>query len=733
IIFVDARNATLKAPAEFDTKTMHDSNTIDIKGLVDVDATKGQFAVTAWGEQGRIDIGGGKIVTGTLGSEEIGTGMPAISTTGNSVVNFNVTKGEDGKANGAGTNPVMIDGSLRTGTDFYGSGGSINLGLNTKESYLEGNVTVEGTSVGDPSYQAMGEGEAKIWMGNGAQWSGDAKASELGMLQINMTGAGTKWTGNVTGDATPALTLKDGAVFEPKAMNTVLGILNIDGGQLSLNNPKFTVSSQQGTIKYASDAVVALKPKLIGKLAIDNLTTLTGEPGTFFSNTDTKGTTAGTLVYSKDDNIQLVGGYLRLKTDEHSLAYADSANELIHSLVYNKKNSNTIVLFDGKLVLGDNDFGLLKMEAATEDTYQNVVGISDKTLTFGKTKDLENGQISHGINISSLRLINADTVTVENGAKLTLGSADAENLISSTMPSVTINVKGENSKFVLGRKADQTYKLTGGINVEDNASLEINGNYFAKGDIKVKNATLVVDEGAGITISDKVRKTVSAGKVSTSEGYAITLDNANLTVGKNVTMSADMIISGTSSMSGVASTTMLFGDSDAVLKIGSDKYGRLMIEDSMVIEPVKPYPAATTYNESKTGSYNGTVFVSAPAGASIDEVSVANYKTIFNSTYIKHKIIGGQNSIICVGGASVTDAIDMFKSTGLTWGEDAKAALYFKGNSPANTASNFGIYIDGTWTDVPEASNLGKSTSGGVIQIGGDSILMVDGASTGAM
>ena len=155
IIFADGRNLPKDTPKN--------TLTIDIANLVDVDATKGQFGVTAWGRGATINVGGGRIVA---------TSLPALSTAGATCeLNFNVLKDASGNVTGAGNNPVQIVGDVKNNTPWYGTGGVINLGLNTADSYLKGFTN---TDAGKPLTEMVAdmysEGTINMWMGNGAQW-----------------------------------------------------------------------------------------------------------------------------------------------------------------------------------------------------------------------------------------------------------------------------------------------------------------------------------------------------------------------------------------------------------------------------------------------------------------------------------------------------------------------------------------------------------------------------------
>lgn len=164
IIFADGRNLPKDTPKN--------TLTIDIANLVDVDATKGQFGVTAWGRGATINVGGGRVLSQANPSQYSSSGMPVLSTAGATCeLNFNVLKDAGGNVTGAGNNPVQIVGNVKTNTPFYGSGGVINLGLNTADSYLKGFTNTDGST---PLTEAVADmyttGTINMWMGNGSQW-----------------------------------------------------------------------------------------------------------------------------------------------------------------------------------------------------------------------------------------------------------------------------------------------------------------------------------------------------------------------------------------------------------------------------------------------------------------------------------------------------------------------------------------------------------------------------------
>ncbi|HJI28685.1 MAG TPA: autotransporter outer membrane beta-barrel domain-containing protein [Veillonellaceae bacterium] len=122
-------------------------NSVDIKGLVDIETLTGAPAIV--GKSGHINIGGGRIVA---------KNYPAVMTRSNTTtINLNVLADEDGHIKGAGSNDLQITGNLWTATPFWGGGGTINAAFTTKDSVLNG--------------QVYGPGTQTLWLQNGAVWN----------------------------------------------------------------------------------------------------------------------------------------------------------------------------------------------------------------------------------------------------------------------------------------------------------------------------------------------------------------------------------------------------------------------------------------------------------------------------------------------------------------------------------------------------------------------------------
>ena len=132
------------------------ANTIDIKGLVDIET---KYAACMFARQGysEISVGGGRIYAGKHES---------LWTAGNNtMLNVNMLKDEDGNVIGAGDNYVQITGDVRTSTDFYGEGGTINIGLTTPDSFLDGHFYYSANPQSNNKYNN------NLWLRNGATWN----------------------------------------------------------------------------------------------------------------------------------------------------------------------------------------------------------------------------------------------------------------------------------------------------------------------------------------------------------------------------------------------------------------------------------------------------------------------------------------------------------------------------------------------------------------------------------
>lgn len=184
---------------------------IKIDGLVDInaDTTDGvgmSEAVSAVAST--IDIGGGNIIATKNGvNPGLNYGFAencAIRAYGEfvssnyGIVNVNVTKESDAldaKAIGAGNNKTVIAGDLNT-VGGMGTKGTINVGLNTADSYWNGNY-IKGAGWGETPGDY---GSVNLFMDKGAKWIGNASFA----TNVKMSGANTAWQGYSLNNAVSA-------------------------------------------------------------------------------------------------------------------------------------------------------------------------------------------------------------------------------------------------------------------------------------------------------------------------------------------------------------------------------------------------------------------------------------------------------------------------------------------------------------------------------------------------
>ena len=128
-------------------------NSIVIKGLVDIETQGGAAAMFAKGSKSYITVGGGRIIAKDYDS------MWTVGKTAR--IDVNMKTDSNGEVTDAGDNPVEIVGSAATTTTWYGHGGTINIGLTTKDSKFTGNFYGSKEEI----YQSR-----NLWLRNGAVW-----------------------------------------------------------------------------------------------------------------------------------------------------------------------------------------------------------------------------------------------------------------------------------------------------------------------------------------------------------------------------------------------------------------------------------------------------------------------------------------------------------------------------------------------------------------------------------
>lgn len=256
---------------------------IKIDGLVDINAKTNNGvgmseAVSAVAST--IDIGGGKIFASKKGvNPGLNYGFAencAIRAYGEfvssnyGIVNVNVVKDGDAldaKATGAGDKEVQIFGDFNT-VGGMGTKGTINVGLNTSESYWVGDY-IKGAGWGETPGDY---GSVNLFMGNQARWLGNASFA----TNVKMSDPGTLWQGYSLNNAVSA-EITNGAAWynyneaDTTALLRLAGSSNaknaglvymtpftktVDGKSASYNTGNVSIANYAGNMKvfYEHDA-----------------------------------------------------------------------------------------------------------------------------------------------------------------------------------------------------------------------------------------------------------------------------------------------------------------------------------------------------------------------------------------------------------------------------------------------------------------------------------------------
>lgn len=253
---------------------------ITVTGLVDVvadgKADENGFAANEAisAVASTIDIGGGNIAA-------INGAWAAIHAYGEFVtqntgtVYVNVKRDDNGKMVGAGNNKTTITGDFVTNGGM-GTKGQINVGLNGKDSFWEGNYAdTRGYGV------TQGQlGAVNLFMKDGAHWKGFAN----GAVNAKLEGKDTYWYGFATSENTQ-LTLKDGATWinaitpdqldqSGKPVESHIGYLTSDNGFIDMTGRKVFVASSKSlsgsTTGDGASAITESENGITGNLTIND-------------------------------------------------------------------------------------------------------------------------------------------------------------------------------------------------------------------------------------------------------------------------------------------------------------------------------------------------------------------------------------------------------------------------------------------------------------------------------
>ena len=502
---------------------------LKVDGLVDVRAnvSGGQGAGEALSAvASTIEVGGGKIIAthdGTGESNFGGSNSQAIRAYGEfvstnyGIVNVNVIKKADtadADAIGAGNNRTQIVGDFST-VGGMGTKGTINVGLNTADSYWYGDYSAgSGWGVTPGDYGCL-----NLWMGNGADWQGYTRyATNLYM------DSGATWEGYVYNNTNNLIMdIKNGAVWTPTTKGTASlentqvkifrGATGDDKtGYVYMSDPdgmNVIANDYSGKVTLQYDHVAELPTQMVG----GNFTVVKAAEGSEITLvTDTSGIDVanGKLTDRVMNALASKLYYTGYTTGEQNLtAYVQIAEGLTTGSIVKEM---TITEFDattgaaGDLTTTDAVFentitgvpsadgfedGIVKDDVYTfegnDTTTLGGINITDAANDVTVDMDYSNLVINGGgisAEGSDVSVVNAAAITVTNN------DAAADAVIKADGADVTIdNYAGANSEY---RKLDVAYGEAG---TEGGALVKAaNG-----GNVTIKGiANLTADKGIGV-------------------------------------------------------------------------------------------------------------------------------------------------------------------------------------------------------------------------------------------
>ena len=554
---------------------------LKVDGLVDIEAdttdgvgmAEGLLAVAS-----TIDVGGGRIIMSASGKN------PGVSYGDNAtncairaygefvspntgIANVNVIKDEDtatGKAIAAGNNRTQINGNFNT-VGGMGTKGTINVGLNTADSYWIGNyINGAGWGVTPGDY-----GVVNLFMGNGAQWKGHSKfATNLKM------DSGASWEGYSINKAVAA-TIKNGATWynnnTPEigkdGLNTTLKALR---GGASIAEAGFVDMTTEGVRDTSVDNYSG-HTKLIYKRDADTPTTVLGgnftvgsaEKGSYISlltNDSGLNLNNNTVVSETLGNLANKLYYTGAMTGEDNITSFVSINDALKGDSTNKRVGS--VIFDETTGQGKLDW--VAEKAQTKLAYTDAItGNIDTNINYVKdgVLDIESKEYSFTKKTTNLTV---DNHTIPGGPWIAaIGAAISGAAGTNTQ----INLNG-NSMNVTGIANSHST----GIAAIDDGVVEIHNagamNVTANG--TGQTAALFANGGGQLTIHNgdgDLEKKVLTARASASyknNGAVIKTMNGKNGVTSKITIDGlvDVLADGVNSneaVSAVASTIDIGG------------------------------------------------------------------------------------------------------------------------------------------------------------------------------
>ena len=636
-------------------------SSITVDGLVDILAEKSggsgaNEAISAVAS--KVEIGGG-IIKAINGAEYAIRAYGEFASKNRGLVNVNVKKDAKGAIIGAGSNHVQMEGNvyLGGGMDNAGANADVSLGLNTKDSFWNGDVSnTNGSSAGI----------VNLYMGCGATWTGN----NLSGNTVNANLDHATWNGSSSGNAMH-LKLDD-------------SIWNVNGASklasFSGNKGSILVESDAGDISvgdYSGNTTV------IYNHDADHPTDILGGS---FTIAHAKDGSAITLI---TDNQGIAKGFTAQDKAKDQNTVNEVLNKLAQKLFYTAndgKLAGTVKIAAGltasskELKTGDISFSTDATGTKTpgQGFYEYTVK-DDSVITDPITGNLDKKYVNLGIETEKgIYNFTQDTVIdVKKGDYSSNLSA-----IESSGGSITINAKGQD--------LDVAYHVLKGSNVARAVATGLSSGKSKDVTITAKSLKLSTDTtgfraqgvyatGGKITIDADTTISTSAQTESngiySGNGGTVTM-SGNLTIQKD--SKAANYIALKSDDNGVINVNMKDGKEGAgIVKIDGDVFTKSAeTYDYWEEETTSTSSTVNLALQGKDSSWNGRSLYEVTSGDDSTSYGTFNLWLIDGATWTNEK-----------NGKEVPSGFAGSHVTKLTGGSDAAHA----GNIFQNDTKNISI------------------------------------------
>lgn len=671
---------------------------------------------------GIIDIAAGQA---TLENSEIISGRALETEEPGKYVQENIRVHTEGSGQGKLTlNNVNVTGDVMA--EYDGAEVEINGGTFTEVEYYEYDddhnylLGTAGNFVTDGYTEVHAEKGGKVTINDAVLNTGVSAFGEGSVVTVNSSSISTK--GSIfaaagakiylNGDANTVYSLGGEDVFMALTGSedgeSGDGLIEINGGTLKAENLRYLVGkddSNHWLAELKEDGYEITKGGIVLK---DNGVIETKGDQIFERGVDVssdEAVLASTSGAVTNDAISYVGGTLKLTDEKYSLNYLNSALE---NLKLYQSDSKTMIDMTGQLV---DEKGDVKEETSLDEitggNYEqaivDTVVYTDKNFIVGTNvlpQDDVNGvniekAVEKGFNVTSLDLRDGSTgMVITNNKNVTLGNENNGQLITvdgvankavkvvvgldkkTTIDGIdNANKKGS---FTIGKSnapSDVKYTLTGSVTVNNDSTLNVNGQTTVTEGVELNSGSVNVNNGTLVS-----KDVTATGKVNITGNADIT----NLTV-----------VEGTDGTS----------TDSSVINIGnSENAGNVTVE---------------------TADLKGATVFLDPTwvdGAEITDASKMAVAGTNGKVTLNGKYVVGENSVMSFGVDNNEKAQETFAKTGLTWGGEEEAiiaGLYINGSVDLNGQA---IVVDGNLTEAKDAV-----TTAGTFTAAANSVVMVDG------